>query len=401
MEKSLEIGTNSSNLESLDSIISKLPLVRRGFSPDEVRKRILSLRNNIDASQSQIQTLQAQIEDLSAKVNLPAPELTEAIVAKFLGEQASEILRSVAAASMAIREKADKDSKAIMTAAQIEREEASNASTTMLTEARQRATELISSAQAEAKQTISKAEDIAQERLATQEALAKDVVARANQLATDTIQSAQRSSDKIINESQKEATSLISAARETRTEILSDLKMRADEVRSHIDTLSRTRGWFIEMLRDAQRRVTSVETALSISISSDLESLEGSFAALNLSTIEIRPSASMPESIEDEADHNLYQAEILPRPKNPGDNNTTTVVPDHSVTYSQAGTDTILDLDEMQKLNGSNESSTAADSSLRRISNLDETSDSTIGSTNGSTGTTRRRATRTKTDPPN
>ncbi len=279
-------------------MVSRLPVVRRGFSPDEVRKLLHGLSQGIAHEQVQRRALQAQVEELKGELDKPPTELTEAVVAKLLGEQAAQILRNSAAASSAIREKAEIESRTIMNLAQKERQEASDVASTMLAEARERSTDLISSAQSEATAIIKRADEAAQDRLISQETLAKDVVAKANQLASDTIQSAQRSADKIMAESQAEATSLISSARETRTEILSDLRMRADEVRSHIETLSRTRGWFIEMLKDAQRRVTSVESALSISMNSDLESLEGSLAALNLSTIEVRNSSSDVDKFE-------------------------------------------------------------------------------------------------------
>lgn len=299
-------------MESLDAMISKLPIVRRGFSPDEVRRKLDELNKNLSSESFRCNEMLKQIADLESQAQRPAPELTEAVVAKLLGEQAAEILRNSAAASTAIREKAETEARSVTALAQRERDEASAIANALLSEARERATELIAGAQSEAKTTITRADATAQERLASQEMLAKEIIGRANQIAGETIQAAQKSADKIMSESQAEATSLISSARETRTEILSDLRMRADEVRSHIDTLSRTRGWFIEMLRDAQRRVTGVETALSVSISSDLESLEGSLEALNLSTIEVRPTPSTSQtSIAQPEKEETLAAEVI------------------------------------------------------------------------------------------
>ncbi|KJF18879.1 coiled-coil domain-containing protein [Acidithrix ferrooxidans] len=334
---------------STESIIARLRTVRRGYSPEDVRESLERFQTNLTESNRTISELKQRLAEVTAELNdansrpepIPLP-MDEAMAAKMLGDHVSFIISNSVTASQSIKEKAEAEGAELLSQAKREKEEASTLASQMLSQAqnqseqmissaqaearsetekvqsqadellsqakrekeeastlasqmlsraRDKTADIITSAQAEAKTKIDQADQIIAERLGAQELLAKEILDRANQLASETISNSQRSADRILADAQKEATSLLTSARETRTEILSDLKIRADEVRGHIDTLARTRGWFLELLQDAQRRVTSVESALTVSINSNLESLEGSVEALNLYSVETHSSA--------------------------------------------------------------------------------------------------------------
>lgn len=309
----MDSDSNSYRRESVDEQLSRMRIVRKGYSADEVRSALQSLYATQMRANETIAELKSKVAELSSRPQVtPASELNEATVAKLLGDQAASILSTSVAASQAIKERAERASKELTDTARKIHDDATNAANELTQSTNENVAAIITRAQSDSRAIIEAAEATAAERLAAQERTGKEVIDRANQVATETVSNAQRNAEKILLEAQRESTSMISSARETRTEILADLRMRADEVRGHIDTLTRTRGWFLELLQDAQRRVSNVESALAVSINSNLDALESSVEALNLSTIEARGSMTSetvaPQEIE--ASHDTeYESE--------------------------------------------------------------------------------------------
>ncbi|MDA8196058.1 MAG: hypothetical protein M0019_02425 [Actinomycetota bacterium] len=287
----MDSDSNSYRRESVEEQLSRLRIVRKGYSPDEVRAALQSLHASQIRANETVAELKSKVAELSSRPQTtPASELNEATVAKMLGDQAASILSTSVAASQAIKERAERESKELIENAKKIHDDATNTANELIQSTNENVAAIITRAQSDSRAIIEAAEATAAERLAAQEQTGKEVIERANQFATETVSNAQRNAEKILLEAQRESTAMISSARETRTEILADLRMRADEVRGHIDTLTRTRGWFLELLQDAQRRVSNVESALAVSINSNLHALESSVEALNLSTIEARGS---------------------------------------------------------------------------------------------------------------
>ncbi len=311
----MDSDSNSYRRESVDEQLSRMRIVRKGFSPDEVRSALQSLYATQMRANETIAELKSQVAELSSRPQAaPASELNEATVAKLLGDQAASILSTSVAASQAIKERADRESKELLENAKKIHDDATNTANELIRSTNENVAAIITRAQSDSRAIIEAAEATAAERLAAQEQTGKEVIERANLFATETVSNAQRNAEKILFEAQREATTMISSARETRTEILADLRMRADEVRGHIDTLTRTRGWFLELLQDAQRRVSNVESALAVSINSNLHALESSMEALNLSTIEARGAMTSetvtPHEIEASDETNYRDGEI-------------------------------------------------------------------------------------------
>ncbi|MDA8278430.1 MAG: hypothetical protein M0Z45_09625 [Actinomycetota bacterium] len=311
----MDSDSNSYRRESVDEQLSRMRIVRKGFSPDEVRSALQSLYATQMRANETIAELKSQVAELSSRPQAaPVSELNEATVAKLLGDQAASILSTSVAASQAIKERADRESKELIENAKKIHDDATNTANELIRSTNENVAAIITRAQSDSRAIIEAAEATAAERLAAQEQTGKEVIERANLFATETVSNAQRNAEKILLEAQREATSMISSARETRTEILADLRMRADEVRGHIDTLTRTRGWFLELLQDAQRRVSNVESALAVSINSNLHALESSMEALNLSTIEARGAMTSetvtPHEIEASDETNYQDGEV-------------------------------------------------------------------------------------------
>jgi cell division septum initiation protein DivIVA len=257
---------------------SRFPITLRGYAKIAVDQYFNEQALKMDRLAAENQSLSKRVNELERRANeapIPTAQLSTEAIATALGEEATAVLRSAAAAATNIRSKAE----------EYEAETKANAESAL------------EQARMEAEQLLEATNELLRKRSQEQEQLAIDLLRKANDEANAAIASGRDRADAIIDEAKKEEQRIMDRAKEGRDYVMRQLAEQVEAIKSEIYSLVNSREQVMSLLRLAQTEVSRVERSLERSATLEMEVLykalrESPLEIIDLEAIGVNPNAA-------------------------------------------------------------------------------------------------------------